>query len=340
VQRVRIAGVACLVAIVGACSKSKGDASMLAAQDLQVTGAPFDPNEILDPASMQDEQALDSSVVQQFLQRTPYGHGSFLATYASHGLSAADALVQAARQYAINPLVVLVHAEMEQGLVAAQVYPQPASRVEYAFGCGCAAPGDCDPAYGGFDVQVECLAAALRASLDQIAASGATAGNWGPGKTSTTQDGQQVTPADASTAALYQYTPFLAVHQPEGNWLFWNIWQSYAGALGYAGPAGGAMVPGAWIGDACSGDGTCVYAGMRGTCATQFPQGLCTLKCTQACPTAANQAQTFCADFGQQGGFCLDVCNPNVPECRTGYTCQNVKQFGSTTVTQSVCFPK
>jgi hypothetical protein len=284
---------------------------------------------------MQDQSALDAAGVLAFLQRTPYGQASFLATYGSHGTSAADAVVTAAHRYALDPLVFLVRAQMDQGLVGSSGYPSPASRVEYAFGCGCAAPGNCDPSYAGFDVQADCLGAALRASLDQVAATGKTAGGWGPGIVGTTLDGVQVTPKDDSTSALYQYTPVVATGSAGGNWLFWNLWRKYAAAVGYTAGKAGAT---SWIGDACIGSATCVLGSTQGTCATQFPGGLCTLPCTSSCPSAVGQAPAFCADFGAQGGFCLVVCNPADTHCRQGYTCKSVQQAGGTT-TQNVCFP-
>jgi hypothetical protein len=339
VQR-RLVAVAGGLALAAACHKSPGEASVLQPDDLKSNGASFDAGEIVDPGSMQDSGALDAAAIQQFLQQTPYGSASFLATYAANGLGAAAAVALAARRYALNPLVFLVRAQMDQGLIGASEYPSSAPRVEYAFGCGCTAPDACDPGYAGFDVQVDCLGAALRDDLDAIAATGRTVGGWGPGLTGATSDGVQVTPSDDSTAALYQYTPVVAAGKAGGNWLFWNLWQKYAAAIGYGGPADGGTGPTAWIGDACLGSGVCRYDGTKGTCATQFPGGLCTLACSQSCPSRPAQAQTFCADFGQQGGFCLAVCNPNVPQCRTGYTCESVKQYGDATTSQYVCFPK
>jgi hypothetical protein len=224
-----------LLALAAGCTK-QGDDSVLSSLDLTATGGAFDPNEIVDPASMQDAGALDGPGVEAFLQQTPYGSSSFLASYASNGVAASDAIAAAAARYALNPLVFLVRAEMDQGLVASSGYPSPSSRVEYAFGCGCVGPGSCDPSYAGFDRQVDCLGAALRDSLDAVAATGKTENGWGPGVTSTTIDGVNVTPADDSTAALYQYTPVVAVGKPGGNWLFWNLWNAYARALGYAPP--------------------------------------------------------------------------------------------------------
>ena len=301
-----------LVPLVVACTKS-GEGWALAAQDLQSSGASFDPGAILDPASMQDEAALDAGAIEQFLQQTPYGGPSFLAAYSSNGVPASDAIAAAAQRYTLDPIVFLVRAEMDQGLVASSTYPTPASRVEYAFGCGCSAPGSCDPTYAGFDVQVDCLGAALRDALDAVAATGQTAGGWGPNLASTTLDGVAVTPRDDS-------------------------WQEFAGSLGYS-PPGGAPGPAAWIGDACLGSGVCSYDGTEGTCATQFPGGLCTLACTASCPTSSAEVQTFCADFGSEGGFCLAVCNPSDPQCRAGYVCETVKQFGDTAASADVCFP-
>jgi hypothetical protein len=306
--------------------------------DLLSAAGGFDPNEILDSASMQDATAFDGPGIEAFLQQTPYGGASFLATYASHGVAASDAVVAAAAQFHVNPLVLLVHAEMDQGLVASSTYPSPSSRVEFAFGCGCVAPGRCDPSYQGFDKQVTCLASALRDRLDAIAAAGTTANGWGPAVTTTTLDGVAVTPADDSTAALYDYAPVVAQGHAGGNWLFWNVWHGYAAVLGYAPPSGPTGAS-SWIGAACTGSGSCAYDGTAGTCATQFPGGLCTLACDTSCPSSPTQVGTFCADFGAQGGFCVGVCNPADPQCRSGYTCKSVAQHGASGTTANVCFP-
>jgi hypothetical protein len=213
------------------CAKSTSEHTFLQAEDLQTAdGVQFDPNEIVDVGSFTDAITLDATSVQRFLAHTPYNRPSFLETYQSSGVRASDAILAAAQKYKLNPLVFLVRAEMDQGLIGEQFYPQPPTRVEYAFGCGCPGVGACEPRLAGFDVQVDCLARQLRASLDAIAANGATAGGWAPNKTSTTIDGVNVTPADASTAALYQYTPKVSKGS-SGNWLFWNVWQNYAAAM-------------------------------------------------------------------------------------------------------------
>jgi hypothetical protein len=236
VRRALATGVATAIgACFSGCSGAPAEGSVLPASDLVASGdGSFDPDEIVASSPMQDSATLGAAELSAFLRATPYGQASFLADYSSHGISAASAMVSAGQTYGLNPLVILVRAEMDQGLVGSATYPSPSSRVEFAFGCGCAAPGDCDPAYAGFDIQAQCLAAALRESLDAVKAGGKTDGGWGPGIAGVTLDGVNVTPKDDSTASLYQYTPVVAQGQAGGNWLLWNLWQKYAGALSYS----------------------------------------------------------------------------------------------------------
>src|SRR5258706_4958709 len=130
-----------------ACAKPSTERTVLQTDDLQATeGADFDPNEIVDFGSFTDSLTIDVTQVQAFLSRTPYNRESFLATYQSNGVRAADAIARTANRYGINPLVLLVRAEMAQGLLGEEFYPSPPARVEYVFNCGCRGDGTCDPA--------------------------------------------------------------------------------------------------------------------------------------------------------------------------------------------------
>ncbi len=314
-----------------ACAKSGSEHTYLQAADLESSPG-FSRDAIVDTPSLTDPLGIDATAIQRLFGRTPYNRPSFLGTYQSNGLRASDAIVKSAIAHKLNPLLFLVRAEMEQGLLGEQFYPSPPSRVEYAFGCGCNGIDKCDAAFAGFDVQVECVARALRKNLDDIAANGVTEGGWGPGVTSTTIDGVKITPRDEATAALYQYTPKVGLGK-SGNWLFWNIWQLYAIALQYAGPIG--PTGGAFVGDPCRADPNCGFPG--GICATNFPGGLCTASCTGDCTMLGGGPDAFCASF-QQAGYCLPVCNPTVmASCRDGYSCKKVLKFGSTTESQNVC---
>jgi hypothetical protein len=325
--------VACAVA---ACSSAPASPGVLNSSDLVAVNGTFSAAEIVDLASFTDATTITVAEVQSFLEATPYGYTSFLSTYSSNGVRADAAIAQAAARYTLNPLVFLVAAEEAQGLIGVGAYPATPARVEYVFNCGCAtAQASCDPQKAGFDVQVECLAIALRGSLDAIAATGHTSAGWAPGSAQTTLDGLNVTPADASTAAIYQYIPTVALRKGGGTWLFWNLWKKYAAALSYTGSTTPTAT--ASIGDPCTVTGNCAFTG--GVCATNYPGGLCTASCTGQCPTDPAHTAAFCADFQGQGGYCLPVCNPGASTCRSGYTCQSVAQFGSSTTSQYVCAP-
>jgi hypothetical protein len=326
---------------VAACSSSSAPTPINPPSDLAAAGG-FDPNAIVPLASFVDTKALDAAAVQTLLEATPYGGASFLATYTSNGVRANDAIARVASLYTLDPLVFLTRAEMDQGLLALTAYPTATpARVEYVFGCGCAATGSCDPTLAGFDKQIDCLGRALRSSLDAVTATGATAGHWGPTITGVTLDGVSVTPIDASTAALYQYTPIVAVGKAGGNWLFWNVWQKLAQAAGYAGATGTPQTPttgAGWVGDACTNTTSCTVP--NATCVTNYPGGLCTTACTGSCPTDATHGASFCAAFPGQGGYCLPVCNPGASVCRSGYKCASAAQQGDAKTTADVCLPQ
>ena len=136
-----LVALAVLSLVAAACAKAE-PTSHLAAQDLApAEGEPFDANHILTL-----DELTDSSVTGELLRalisyratektnrKNPYGRDSFLATYFSNGLSAIDALLNASEQYRINPLVLLVRAEMAEGLVALDSYPIDAPGGAYCF---------------------------------------------------------------------------------------------------------------------------------------------------------------------------------------------------------------
>ncbi len=295
----------------------------------------FDRNSVVDPASFTDSETLDVATIQRFLGKTPYQRPSFLGTYQSNGVRAADAIISAARQYRINPLVFLVYAQITQGLVGERNYPFPPDRVEYVFRCGCLQANSCLPAFAGFDRQVDCLGRALRTAIDEIKANDQTTSGWGPDIVSTTLDNLKVTPANDATAALYDRTPRVNEGQPGGTWIFWNVWNLYALALDYVGPLG--FTDGHWIGEACQTEAMC-SAVDGAICADNYPDGLCTVACDGQCPTEPTRPESFCAKF-PDGGYCLQVCNPQAPTCRSGYQCARVAGVGSGD-SKHVCTPE
>ena len=100
--------------------------------DFADQGSMFDPNTLIDStASLTDPTSLpDEPTVQSFLLQTPYGGASFLATYASNGVTAAQAIVNASATYQINPLVFVVRAQMDQALGEVRVIRQTQGAVD------------------------------------------------------------------------------------------------------------------------------------------------------------------------------------------------------------------
>ena len=177
---------------------------------------------------------MDAEAIQQFLSSTPYGNKSRLATYSSGGMTAAQAIAAAAEKYHINPLAILVRAQMEQSLIA-KTNPSDKA-LNYAFGCGCPDGGSCSTQWKGFHKQAECMAGHMRDYLDDQAGGGETIAGWKVGKAKKTLDPSWVTPKNKATAALYTYTPWVG-SSGFGNLSHFKIWKNFAAAVGYA-PAG------------------------------------------------------------------------------------------------------
>lgn len=304
----------------------------------------FDRNNIIEAAEFSDSSTLDAKAIQDFLKlRNPYSRPSFLETYQSNGVRAADAIILAARQYQINPIVFLVYAQAAQGLIGERNYPFPPDRVEYVFRCGCLEMRDCLPTtpphpdlarFAGFDRQLDCLGRSLRDAIDQIKGEDKkTAAGWAPDQTSTTLDNIKVSPKNESTAALYDRTPRVAQSKEGGTWMLWNIYNHYKLALEYSGPLGGA--DGKWIGEECKTSDMCSGAiggeGAERICASppEYPGGFCTVSCTGACPSVPGKTEAFCTKFSEGEAYCLPVCNPVASTCRPGYECKNSVGVGS-----------
>lgn len=325
------------------CPSSEEERTVLDASDLEaIPGETFDHELLVPQGALTDADTLDAAMLLRFLEKTSYGRPSFLATYQSNGVRAAEAMVRAAKKYRVNPLALLVRAQIAEGLVSLRSYPDPPSRVEYAFRCGC--PGPTSPCAGetsGFDRQVDCIAAEFRQSLDLIGRTGTTAGGWGTRVAQRTLDDVMVRPKNEDTAAIYQSFPIVGIGR-QGTWVFWNLWNKYAETLDYVPPPGGRAENASWVGDVCSSPRACAYSGAVCLIEKRFPDGLCSAKCTADCPTQPGRVRTFCAavDGSQQEGYCLSGCNPTIPtSCRPGFRCERVKRFGSGSDSDDVCVP-
>ncbi|MEJ7597061.1 MAG: hypothetical protein WKG01_04050 [Kofleriaceae bacterium] len=129
-------------------------------------------------------EAMDAQAVQTFFEQSPYGNRSWLASHTVDGVSAAQAVVDAARAHNIHPLVLIARMQTETSLVSKTV--QPAQRmIDRALGCGCPDGGGCSSEYKGLAKQLVCGATILRKWYD---ASTAGTGEWRKDRTKRTLD--------------------------------------------------------------------------------------------------------------------------------------------------------
>ena len=340
------AGAAGLVSVV-ACGGEEALPTVLDPTDANpslASESPFDPTfSLVVPADFTDSAAVrETAAVQRFFERTPYGRRSFLETYSSNGITAAGGVLAAAVKFRINPIVLLTRLQMAQGLIALEVYPEPSTRTEFAFDCGCDGGGYCLPEMAGLDRQLECVAARLRSYLTQIAVSPApptTYGGWGPNLETITLDGVLVTPPDDSTAALYQLDPVYGEKSLRGGaYVFNRIYSRYSRSFGYSGSIDPDLT-GGWIGEPCTQDSDCSSAITGARCLTDSPQGYCSGPCDfdNGCPSAPQKPASVCADLLQNGGGCVAQCNPAAPNCREGYVCAPIDLYDSPGEQQTAC---
>jgi hypothetical protein len=184
--------------------------------------AVFDMNNVMTDALFTGGTAMTAGDVQAFLETTPYGTRSWLASATVDGAPASQAIVDAATASGIHPLVLVARMQVETSLVSKTV--QPSQRlIDRATGCGCPDGGTCSSADKGLGAQLTCSAATLRKWFD---ASADGTGEWRVGHSTRTLDPRTVTPITNATASLYAYTPWVLVGSG-GTWLAWNVTRKY-----------------------------------------------------------------------------------------------------------------
>jgi MYXO-CTERM domain-containing protein len=224
---------AALVGAIAACAAPEPEADPAGAAAVSRS---FDRNAVLDDTSLRDSTALTVTDVQKFLDKTPWGTRSALAKYTEGGKSAAEIMVSAATTYKINPLVLLVRAQMEQGLIS-HATATPAA-ISIAFGCGCPHSAACTESLRGFSNQATCAAGTLSRSMTRALTATGTTSGWARNKAKLTEDKLTVTPVNAATAALYTYTPWVGEAGGGkvgvgGASLHAAVWDRFAEALSY-----------------------------------------------------------------------------------------------------------
>lgn len=209
-----------------------------------VTG--FNPGRIIDDDVFTASGSMTPSTIQDFLNSkvpscdtwgtkpSEYGGGTraqygasrgypapyvCLKEYSENGKSAAQIIYDVAQQFRINPQVLIVLLQKEQGLVTDE-WPFPV-QYQTATGYGCPDTAPCDAEYYGLTNQLSWSARMFRAIMDNSPTwytpyvMGSNYIKWHPdfwnGTTGTWEDrcgGSTVTIGNRATQALYNYTPY------------------------------------------------------------------------------------------------------------------------------------
>lgn len=176
----------------------------------------FNYNQIISDRELNSYQTMTAAQIQSFLEKK----GSYLSNYffdadeSGIKISAAQHIFNASQAFQVNPKFLLVMLQKEQSLVE-QKTPK-VTQLDWAMGYGCFDGQPCFERWRGFHKQVNSAAEQFRYYYDNI-----NEYNFQPGKNAVI-DGKSVTPTNAVTAALYNYTPHL-----HGNKLFRDIWDRY-----------------------------------------------------------------------------------------------------------------
>ena len=176
-------------------------ASLLMPATVAAISDPYDPANVISDAEFGDTASMPCGAIQDFLnQRT-----GILKSYVLDGKTAAQMICEQTRRFSVNPRIVLVLLQKEQGMLGDTSPYQ--SQYDWAVGC---APGHSEAQ--GLPNQFECAARTLRNRFDQATVGESVAG---------------VVPVNRATIALLRYN-----NTPQGNHDFWRIWTRYWPATG------------------------------------------------------------------------------------------------------------
>ena len=191
----------------------------------------FDPGNIISDTVFYDYQSMTQADIENFIRDKNAGCVSLstpcLADYTEDtldipasprcagypgapGESAATIIYKTAQSCKINPQVLLVLLQKEQGLLTASDYSLSPRRYEVATGFACPDGTDCDPQYFGFGTQVYYAAAQFqryRQSPAQFPFHTGVTNNipYSPQASCGSAPGIL---ANQATTALYNYTPY------------------------------------------------------------------------------------------------------------------------------------
>lgn len=155
-----------------------------------------------------------------------FGDGTAYGESAPGGASAAHIIWQAAQDYKINPQVLIVLLQKEQGLIT-DSWPND-RQYKTATGYGCPDTAPCSSQYYGFKNQVRKAAALFRTVLDGGWTNYPLGNNYIQYNPDADCGGSVVNIRSLATSALYRYTPY----QPNAGALAAGYGTAHCGAYG------------------------------------------------------------------------------------------------------------
>lgn len=188
----------------------------------------FDAGNIITDYVMSDYSSMSEGEIQAFLKsknpcnNTNVALASYYSSHTYHienghfvcmaderfdGESAAHIIWQAAQDFRINPKVLIVLLEKEQGLVT-DTWPNFDLQYRSATGYGCPDSAVCDSQYYGFRNQVRSAAEFYRIILDNGSRYYPLGENYIKYNPEGACGGSVVNIQNRATSALYQYTPY------------------------------------------------------------------------------------------------------------------------------------
>lgn len=196
-----------------------GLALLLAAPAAQA--AIFNPHYILSDQEMRDADSMSYADILVFLAEKG-GLNSCFDVDPIDGLlkSPAQLIDDAAKRYGINPKYILALLQKESGIIetAKPTQKQKDWAAGYALCDGCSRNSPLAQKYKGLGNQIDVGAG----WVDWFFKNQETLGRMiQPGETKVISK-TKITPANLTTAALYNYTPHI-----QGNRLLWSIWQRW-----------------------------------------------------------------------------------------------------------------
>jgi hypothetical protein len=183
----------------------------------------FDPSNIMSDAVMSDKNSMTEPQIQAFLEsKNPCNNtniskasvyhkvkdGRFVCMYEDtfNGETAAHIIWQAAQDYSINPRVIIVLLQKEQGLIT-DTWP---NSIQYnkATGYGCPDTAACDTQYYGLKNQIRQAANLFRNVLNGGWTNYPVGNNYVQYNPNTACGGTTINIKNRATSALYRYTPY------------------------------------------------------------------------------------------------------------------------------------